>query len=50
MGLNILVYASNFIIGVVLGGAIIFFFRRMAVNRLIRAAQRKATKTLAEAR
>ena len=46
----ILVYISNFVIGVVLGGAIIYFFRRMAVNRLIRAAQRKATRMVTEAR
>lgn len=39
-----------FIIGVVLGGAIIFFFRRVAVNRLIRVAQRRATRMGIEAK
>ncbi|MBI2847648.1 MAG: ribonuclease Y [Chloroflexi bacterium] len=39
-----------FVIGVVFGGAIVFFFRRMAINRELRIAQRKASRTLAEAR
>jgi len=39
-----------FIIGVVLGGGIVFFFRRWGVNRVIRAAQRRAARTVAEAR
>ncbi len=50
MTIDILVYVSSFIIGVVLGGAIVYFFRRWAVNRLIRAAQRKAARTVVEAR
>jgi len=51
MGIDIiLVYISSFIIGVVLGGVVVFFFRRMAINRQFRAAQRKAARTLAEAR
>ncbi len=41
---------SIFVIGVILGGAIVFFFRRMAINRLARLAQRRAARTLAEAR
>ena len=49
-GTVVLVYISSFIIGIVLGGAIVFFFRRMAVNRLIRAAQRKAARSVSEAR
>jgi ribonuclease Y len=48
--MEITVYISSFIIGVVLGGAVIFFFRRMAVNRLIRAAERKAARMIVEAR
>jgi ribonuclease Y len=42
--------AAVFVIGIVFGGAIIFFFRRIAINRQLRAAQRKAVKTIAEAR
>jgi hypothetical protein len=38
------------IIGIVLGGAIIFFFRRMAVNRLLRVTQRKTNRTIIESR
>jgi len=41
---------SIFAIGIILGGAIIFFFRRMAINRLQRTAQRKAARIVAEAR
>ncbi|HEY33444.1 MAG TPA: ribonuclease Y [Dehalococcoidia bacterium] len=47
---TVLVYISSFIIGTVLGGAIVFFWRRMAINRQLRAAQRKAARILAEAR
>lgn len=47
---TVLVYISSFIIGTVLGGAIVFFWRRMAINRQLRAAQRKAARLLAEAR
>ena len=28
-------YVSILIVGIVLGGAVVFFFRRMAVNRLL---------------
>ncbi|MCJ7743423.1 MAG: ribonuclease Y, partial [Dehalococcoidales bacterium] len=41
---------AMFVIGVIAGGLIVFFFRRMAVNRQLRAAQRKAARTVAEAR
>ncbi len=40
----------TFFIGVVLGGTVVFFFRRMAINRQLRVAQRKAARTVAEAR
>ena len=48
--MEVTVYISSFIIGVVLGGMVVFFFRRMAINRQLRAAQRKAARTVAEAR
>jgi len=48
--MTVSVYVSSFIIGLVLGAAIVFFFRRMAINRQLRAAQRKAARTLSEAR
>ncbi len=38
------------IIGLIAGGLIVFFFRRMAVNRQLRTAQRKAAKMVSEAR
>ncbi|MDP2729346.1 MAG: ribonuclease Y [Dehalococcoidales bacterium] len=41
---------SMFFIGLVFGGLIVFFFRRMAINRQLRNAQRKAARTVAEAR
>ncbi|HEY94096.1 MAG TPA: ribonuclease Y [Dehalococcoidia bacterium] len=50
---GVLVYValvSMFFIGLVFGGIIVFFFRRMAVNRQLRNAQRKAARTVAEAR
>jgi len=50
MGVYYLAIVAIFVIGVILGGAIVFFFRRMAINRLIRLAQRRAARTLAEAR
>ncbi|MEE8418717.1 MAG: ribonuclease Y [Dehalococcoidales bacterium] len=37
-------------IGVVSGGVIVFFFRRMAIMRQLRNAQRKAARTMTEAR
>jgi len=42
--------AMSIFIGTVMGGAIVFFFRRMAINRQLRTAQRKAARTVAEAR
>ncbi len=45
-----LLFISSFIIGVVLGGGIVFLFRRMAVNRLLRVAQRKASRIGIEAK
>ncbi len=52
-GDSMLVYvalASMLFIGIIIGGAILFFVRRMAVNRELRAAQRKAVRLVAEAR
>ena len=43
-------YVSILIVGIVLGGAVVFFFRRMAVNRLLRVTQRKTNRTVIEAR
>ncbi|MFC2044448.1 ribonuclease Y [Chloroflexota bacterium] len=50
IGINVIFYLSILIIGVVFGGMVVFLFRRMAVNRQIRASQRKAVRTIAEAR
>ncbi|MBI2849487.1 MAG: ribonuclease Y [Chloroflexi bacterium] len=41
---------SIFVIGLVSGGAIVFFFRRMSLLRELRNAQRKAARMVAEAR
>ena len=41
---------AMFAIGVILGGMIVFFFRRMVINRQLRTAQRKAARTVSEAR
>ena len=41
---------SVFVIGVIGGGAIVFFYRRWVMNRQLRAAQRKAARMVAEAR
>ncbi len=41
---------SIFVIGVIFGGMSVFFLRRMMINRQLRAAQRKAARTVAEAR
>ena len=48
--LLIVLYVSILIVGIVLGGAVVFFFRRMAVNRLLRVTQRKTNRTIIEAR
>ena len=50
MGLDILVYFSSFVIGVVLGGMAIYLSRRMMVNRQLRIAERKAARMVIEAR
>ncbi|UCD08788.1 MAG: ribonuclease Y [Dehalococcoidales bacterium] len=49
-GLVYVALVSMFFIGLVFGGIIVFFFRRMVVNRQLRNAQRKAARTVAEAR
>ena len=51
--MGIIVYIallSIFVIGIIGGGAIVFFFRRMVINRQLRTAQRKAARTVADAR
>jgi ribonucrease Y len=52
-GLGDLIYyvalAAIFFIGLIAGGAIVFFFRRMAINRQLRVAQRKAARTVSDA-
>ncbi len=41
---------SMFVIGLIVGGALVFFLRRMIINRQLRTAQRKAVRMVAEAR
>jgi len=41
---------AMFVIGVIFGGLVVFFFRRMAITRQLRIAQRKAARTVTEAR
>jgi len=41
---------SMFVIGLICGGVIVFFFRRMVINRQLRNAQRRAARMVAEAR
>ena len=52
-GLGDLIYyvalASIFFIGLIVGGAVVFFVRRMVINRQLRVAQRKASRAIAEA-
>jgi ribonuclease Y len=48
--LYVILLISIFVIGIIGGGAIVFFFRRMVINRQLRVAQRKASRTVAEAR
>ncbi|MDO8568311.1 MAG: ribonuclease Y [Dehalococcoidales bacterium] len=48
--LFIAVYLSSFVIGVVLGAMVAFLVRRMVFNRQLRLAERKAARTIAEAR
>lgn len=49
-GLVYVALASMFFIGLIVGGVVVFFFRRMAINRQLRNAQRKAARTVSEAR
>jgi len=50
MGIEVYVaLISVFVIGVIGGGAVVFFSRRMIINRQLRIAQRKATRIVAEA-
>ncbi|MDP3879632.1 MAG: ribonuclease Y [Dehalococcoidales bacterium] len=48
--ITVLLIISVFVIGVILGGASVFFARQMVINRQLRNAQRKAARTVAEAR
>ncbi len=51
MGIEYIVaLISIFVIGVICGGMVVFLFRRMVINRQLRTAQRKAARTVAEAR
>ncbi len=53
MGIEFYYYialVSIFVIGVIFGGMAVFFFRRMVINRQLRIAQRKAARTVAEAK
>ena len=45
-----LLLASVFFIGLVFGGAVVFFFRRMSLQRQLRNAQRKAARMVTDAR
>jgi ribonuclease Y len=49
-GLVYIALVAMLVIGMIAGGLIVFFFRRMAINRQLRVAQRKAARTVAEAR
>ena len=50
MVLNVLVYFSSFVIGIVLGAMAAFLSRRLVFNRQLRLAERKAARMVAEAR
>ena len=41
---------SVLFIGLIIGGVIVFFFRNMSITRQLRLAQRKAARTIAEAK
>ncbi len=41
---------SIFVIGIIAGGVVVFFARRMLINRQIRIAERRAARMIAEAR
>lgn len=45
-----LALVSSFIIGLAAGGGVIFFARRMLINRQLRIAERKAARMVAESR
>ena len=45
-----LAIGMSFVIGIVLGGAIVFFFRRMSLQRTLRNAQRRAARMVSDAR
>lgn len=47
---TIIFFVASLVIGFVAGGSVVFFFRRMGVNRLLRVTQRRANRTLIEAR
>ena len=47
---EILAILSSFIIGLILGGAVIFIFKGFIFNRQLQSAQKDAEKTLAEAK
>src|SRR3990172_993556 len=49
-GLVYIALVATFFIGLVFGGAIVFFFRRMSLQRELRNAQRKAARMVADAR
>ncbi|MDD5083037.1 MAG: Rnase Y domain-containing protein, partial [Dehalococcoidales bacterium] len=49
-GIWYIALGAVFVIGVIAGGMIAFFSRRMLINRQIRIAERKATRLLAETR
>jgi len=42
--------ASIFVIGIIAGGIVVFFARRMLINRQMRIAERKAARMMAESR
>jgi len=42
--------ASIFVIGIIAGGVVVFFARRMLINRQMRIAERKAARMIAESR
>ena len=48
--ITLLAIAMAFVIGVVLGGILIYTWRRFSINRQLRNAQRKAARELTEAR
>jgi ribonuclease Y len=42
--------AATLFIGLIIGGVIVYFFRNMSITRQLRVAQRKAARTIAEAK